>query len=206
MRTHIFTSYIPLLALLCSTSVIAQNATLTLGPESTLWIDGTSNKSDWTVTATDVAGTLELDESGIPSQATVTVAADKIESNKSKIMDRLMYRALKSDAHPVITYTLKAARTAGEGSDSLSTEGEVRVAGITKGAVMNVEWQLLDDGAVRVHGTHPMKMTDHGMKPPTAMFGALHTANEVVVHFDVVFVGTADNSGLEQTSAAAPGR
>ena len=76
-------------------------------------------------------------------------------------------------------------------SDSIMTSGEVRVAGVTKAAAMQVLFQSSDDGTVRVVGSHPMKMSDHGMKPPTAMFGALHTGNEVVVHFDVVFVPDA---------------
>ena len=167
-------------------SSVAQSNELELGPESKLWIDGTSNKSDWTVTATEMSGTLVLDADGNPAQATVSVAADKIESNKSKIMDRLMYRALKTQAHPIITYTLTSVAGADE-VDSLSTSGEVEVAGVKQSAPLKVEWLSEDAGAGRVRGSHAMKMSDHGMKPPTAMFGALHTANEVTVHFDVVF-------------------
>jgi len=31
-------------------------------------------------------------------------------------------------------------------------------------------------------------MSDYGMQPPTAMFGALRTGDDVTVHFDVAFV------------------
>jgi hypothetical protein len=36
-------------------------------------------------------------------------------------------------------------------------------------------------------------MTDFALKPPTAMFGALRTGDEVVVNFDVVATQAAAN-------------
>ncbi len=186
MLTALRSSLIVLLALWTTATAVAQPTQLSIGPDSKLWIDGTSNKSDWTVTASELAGTLTLDADGMPSAATVQVDATKIESNKSKIMDRLMYRALKTQEHPTITYTLMSA--SGPQADTLSAQGEVRVAGVTRAATLHVEWMSEDGGRVRIRGSHPMKMSDHGMKPPTAMFGALHTADDVVVSFDVVFV------------------
>ena len=180
------------LLLIGSSAAFAQSSDLVLGPDSKLWIDGTSNKSDWTVTVTEMDGTLTLDDSGQPARAVVTVVADKIESNKSKIMDRLMYRALKTQNHPTITYTLTTVD--GQEGDSLATTGEVEVAGVTKPVPMKVQWENGQGGEIRVRGSHSMKMTDHGMKPPTAMFGALHTGDEVMVHFDVVFAPAASTS------------
>ena len=174
------------LALTCTVSLVeAQTTELVLGPDSKLWIDGTSNKSDWSVSATEMDGSVVLSDDGQPLQATLTVVADKIESQRSKIMDRLMYRALKTQANPLITYTMTAIE--GLDGDSLATTGEIEVAGVSNAAPLKVQWVAEEGGAVRVRGTHTMKMTDHGMKPPTAMFGALHTGNEVLVHFDVVF-------------------
>ena len=46
--------------------------------------------------------------------------------------------------------------------------------------------EALADGHVRFTGQHPMLMSDFGMDPPSAMFGQLRTADEVVVHFDLV--------------------
>ena len=185
MRFKTFSAAFLLLIFAISSIAGAQTTQLVLGPDSKLWIDGTSNKSDWSVAATEMQGSVLLDDEGQPIQATLTVAAEKIESNRSKIMDRLMYRALKTKANPVITYTMTAME--GSDGDSLATEGEIQVAGVTKPAPLKVEWVPEDGGAIRVRGAHPMKMTDHGMKPPTAMFGALHTADDVMVYFDVVF-------------------
>jgi polyisoprenoid-binding protein YceI len=174
-----------LLTLIPLSESVAQSSTLVLAPESKLWIDGTSNKSDWTATVTEMEGSMVLGEEGRPERTTLSVAAGKIESGRGTIMDRLMYRALKTQSHPTITYTLSAVD--GLDGDSLSASGEVEVAGVTKPAPLRVQWLNEDGGAIRVRGSHPMKMTDHGMKPPTAMFGALHTADDVTVHFDVVF-------------------
>jgi len=40
-----------------------------------------------------------------------------------------------------------------------------------------------------------VSMADYGMRPPTAMFGALVTGNDVVVRFDVVAAEEEAESG-----------
>lgn len=186
MRIRLIGVALCLMATAGSGAAQAQVADYVMGPGSKLWIDGSSNMSDWTVHASSVSGSLTLNDDGLPATAMVTVTADSIRSEKGKIMDRLMYRALKSGTHPTITYSLSAAESLG--GDSLLTKGELRAAGVTRAAPMTVEWLPQDGGAFRVRGSHEVRMTDYGMKPPTAMFGALHTRNEVVVHFDVIFL------------------
>jgi polyisoprenoid-binding protein YceI len=41
----------------------------------------------------------------------------------------------------------------------------------------------LPNGTVNATGMVPIKMTDFGIKPPTAMFGTLRTGDEVKVNF-----------------------
>ena len=51
---------------------------------------------------------------------------------------------------------------------------------------MNVRGEKLANGQVRLQGEHPLLMTDYGLTPPSAMFGALRTADKVTVKFDLV--------------------
>lgn len=43
----------------------------------------------------------------------------------------------------------------------------------------------LSDGTVHVKGVVPVKMTDFGITPPTAIFGRLRTGDDVKVNFEL---------------------
>ena len=156
-----------------------------LQPESKIWVDGTSNKSDWTVEATEVDATVSLDgESGVPSSVLITIPSAKMKGDRSTIMDRLMHDALKVDEHPTITFELLEAVASDDGS-SLSTSGNLTLAGVTREIQMDVTVEETADG-LRYTGSTPLKMSEYNIKPPVAMFGALRTADDVTVGFDVV--------------------
>ena len=63
--------------------------------------------------------------------------------------------------------------------DTLSITGELTLAGTTHALSFDL---VLADG--RVRGTAVVKQTDWGMKPYTALFGALKVADEVRVEID----------------------
>ena len=103
-------------------------------------------------------------------------------------MDRLMYDALLVEEHPQITYELISA-TPGAASGNtftLQTKGRLTLAGATKEIDMAVQGEKLANGQVRFQGQHELLQSDYGVKPPSAMFGALRTADKVTVKFDVV--------------------
>lgn len=162
----------------------------TLDPESKLWIDGTSTRSDWTVYADDIEGQFGLAGNGAEldvEQAQFAVRATEIESRKSTIMDRLIDDALMVEEHPVIRYQLTSAE-AGSAANTFDTVGELTLGGQTNEVAMTVTAAALDGGKVRFTGAYPMKMSDYGLKAPVAMFGALRTGDEVTVNFDLVVV------------------
>jgi polyisoprenoid-binding protein YceI len=66
-----------------------------------------------------------------------------------------------------------------ETADGLSVTGELTVRGTTRPIAFEL---ALADG--RVHGTAVVKQTEWGMKPYTALFGALKVADEVRVELD----------------------
>ncbi len=176
-----------------TTAVAAQPASYVVHDESKLWIDGSSNRSDWTVYATEMKGTFMMD-AGAQGDATIQnlrfiVPAATIVSRKSTIMDRLMMDALKVDEHPQVAFSMDEAsmkKAAKQGTFSSSVTGRLQIGGVTKSITLPVAGERLPDGRVRFTGSYRMKMTDYDLKPPTALFGQLHTGDEVVVNFDVV--------------------
>jgi len=48
---------------------------------------------------------------------------------------------------------------------------------------MDVGTTRLADGTIEARGEVPILMSDYGIKPPTALFGALRASNRVVVKF-----------------------
>ena len=166
-------------------------STYVLQPESELWIDGTSNKSDWTVYALEMSGHVKMNgtaEAPGFAEARVVVAAQEMKSKKSTIMDRLMHKTLKAPAHPEIVYALDSAAVVSsvDGVYTLNATGQLTLAGQTRSITMPVEAHLLDDGKLQLKGQYTLLMSDYGLTRPTAMFGALRTGDEVVIHFDLV--------------------
>jgi polyisoprenoid-binding protein YceI len=188
---RISTAVLGLFALLQALPATAQGLRLSLLPESRVWVDGTSNKTDWTVKATQLSGFVNLQLKNDALQIGAggfTVVAKSLVSEHGVIMDRLMYGALKTDTYAEIVYQLvSATATAGEGGKyALATQGRVTIAGVTKDVVQTVAAERLPNGTIRFTGSQPLLMSEFGMKPPTAMFGALRTGNRVVVNFELI--------------------
>ena len=165
----------------------------TVQPASKLWVDGTSNKSDFSVNASAVEGQFGVSGSGADisvASGEIVVQSKELKGGKSTIMDRLMYDALMVDDHPTITYQLtsadKATAAASDGTFTLATTGKLTLTGTTKDVSIEVTGKPQPDGSIRFTGSHPLKMSEYGMKPPTAMFGALRTSDDVTIHFDIV--------------------
>ena len=161
--------------------------------DGTLRIDGTSNKSDWTVEVTEMDGMLWLSESGIgfdPDSVYFVTRGGDMKSGVSVIMDRLMYKALKTDQHPNIVYTLGSSGICRTGSDDTlrwQTTGRLQLAGVSDTLSAIVTGVEEAPGRFVFTGSHTMSMREHGITPPTAMFGALHTSEWVTVRFRLVF-------------------
>lgn len=182
-----------LVATLASLQSVTAQERVDFLPESSLTIAGDSNLSEWTVTADSLYGWVEYaaDDQGNPvvSAVELHVISRQIKSNKSPIMDRLMYRALNADEHEEIVFDLTGARMyAGNdtGSFTITATGNLSMAGITHEINVEVEGTKTDGGGYRFAGSHEIKMTDYGMKPPTALFGSLHTRDDCTVRFEFI--------------------
>jgi len=174
-----------------------ENARVAVSPESKLWIEGTSNLHGWSCKATTLDAAVEFD-AAIAAQLTVAppkalkkvlvkVPVKSIKCGHGG-MDGNLYKALKADESPDISYILATFEAApGEAKDSftLHTVGTLTIAGMENKISMDVVATRLPDGTVKATGTVPIKMTDFGIKPPTAIFGRLKTGDEVKVNFEL---------------------
>lgn len=163
--------------------------------ESMLKVDGTSNQSDWSVAADSLGGWMEFstDSDGVPfiQSVKLSVVVEEMSGGKGSIMDRLMLRTLKASEHGEITYELLEAETnrvEGAAPDSfiIGTIGNLTIAGETHQIEMIVGVSMSEQGSIIFSGSHEMKMSDFGLKPPTALFGALHTKDDIVIFFEMV--------------------
>lgn len=157
-------------------------------PESRMWIDGTSNRSDWTVEAKELGGSFVIEGTNVTS-ALIEVPAERIESSVSRIMDRLMYKTLKSAQHPTVSFRLAGVTPMAAGADggvTLTARGQLAIAGTSKEVSFPVTGRREGADGWRFAGQLTMLLTDFGMDPPTALFGALHTGDQVTIRFDVL--------------------
>ena len=194
-RTH-FAS-VALLALVATSAAAQETARVAVAPESKLWIDGTSNLHDWSCKATTLEAAVEIDPAAAaelsvaPPKALkrvqVKVPVKSLKCNHNG-MDGNVYKALKANDSPEISYIMATFEAVpGEAKDSftLHTVGTLTIAGKQNKLTMDVLATRMPDGSVKATGVVPIKMTDYGIKPPTAIFGRLKTGDDVKVSFEL---------------------
>jgi polyisoprenoid-binding protein YceI len=195
--TRIHIAAVALLALLGTAAGAQETARVAVAPSSKLWIEGTSNLHGWSCKAEKMDATIDLDAvaaaqlTSAPPKALKRVQV-KVPVKSLKCghggMDDNLYKALGADASPDISYIMATFQAVpGDVTDSftLKTVGTLTIAGKANPLAMDVVATRLPDGSVKATGTVPIKMTDFGIKPPTAIFGRLKTGDEVKVNFEL---------------------
>jgi polyisoprenoid-binding protein YceI len=191
-RTYIAAA--ALLGVLAGTGAAQATARVAVSPDSKLWIEGTSNLHSWSCKAEKFDAAIELDPAAVGQLAIATPKVLKRVEVKVPVkalkcghggMDDNLYKALKADETPDISYILATFEAAPGEADAftLKTNGTLAIAGKENKLTMDVVATRLLDGTVKATGVVPIKMTDFGIKPPTAMFGTLRTGDEVKVNF-----------------------
>ena len=106
------------------------------------------------------------------------------------MMERDMNRAMRAEIHPTIEFRFTGLR-GGVHHDIDANTYSVRVAGdlVLAGARRTVELTItasrLDANRFRIEAQLPLRMTDFGIAPPTALFGMVKARDELVVRFDM---------------------
>jgi polyisoprenoid-binding protein YceI len=175
-------------------SASAQSVRLAVGPDSKLWIEGGSNLHGWSCKASSIDAMIEVDEAFLKSTSPTLLKKLQVKVPVRNLkcghggMDNNLYKALKADDVPEISYILGTFDVVAGALDSFTVKsvGTLKVAGTEKTVNMDVTASKLADGSVRAEGELPLLMTDFGVKPPTAMFGTLRTDNKIIVKFSLL--------------------
>jgi polyisoprenoid-binding protein YceI len=199
-RNLILRSALAVAAVFTGSIVLAQ-APLAL-TTSKITIAGTSNVHDYTATTTQAKVTnVQLGDAGPGAtfwddvqkpgglQAfDVTVPALTLKSNKDGL-DKNMFKALKTDKHPEITFSMKRMEGA---PGALKAIGTLNVAGVARDVVLPLKTTRKGD-ALAVSGELDVLMTDYGIAPPKALMGMVKADPKIKITFDVLLGVTATN-------------
>jgi polyisoprenoid-binding protein YceI len=168
--------------------------TYTIAKGYTVIIHGTSNLHNWTETVGTVTGSSSVswnsDGTFNMEALTIKIEVHSIKSSEGGAMNNNTYKALKADADPEITFTLttplKSIKTA-TSAITISANGNMTIAGVTKPVIMQVKASMPQKGTMEFEGIQAIKMTDYGVNPPTALFGALKTGDDITITFKTDF-------------------
>lgn len=214
IRTRLMTASFALAAAIPSIAA-GQEGAMTVRPESRVILEGSSNIAGWacrtgafeaTIGAAPRFTSASLVTLSRPlSRVAVRIPVLSLKCGHGR-MNQDLYRTLRASEYPDITYVLDSYVVRTPASDSATfaalTVGDITVAGVTRRVEVPITaepWQ----GGVRGKGTVKLKMTDFGVKPPVAFFGAIRSRNEIEVTFEVVLERSVVVA-LARTSAVWP--
>ncbi|MEX0685826.1 MAG: YceI family protein [Balneolales bacterium] len=180
-------------------SAVGQSTSYTIADGSQIIVEGTSTVHDWTAEVKEIESNVEFDsgenEFSI-SDASIVFKVEDMESGKRR-MNRLMHSALDEGDHPIITFRLNPNETSTNVSSegiAVTAAGTVNIAGVEQDIMVDLEGQLLPNNEVRFSGSKELTMSDFEVDPPTAMLGTIRTADDIIVHFDLLYAPTDDNA------------
>jgi polyisoprenoid-binding protein YceI len=196
MRKSSYTALVAALVLAPATVAWTTSAnTLTLQPESKLWVTGTSNVRDFECAATaltidvlSVPGAVAViaaGEKGVTSVA-VRVPAAQLDCKNGK-MNSHMQKALKSAESPEIAFDLTSYELAAVATGvKVTLTGDLTLGGTKKPITIKADVSPADGDALKVTGTKDITLSEFGLKAPTLMMGTLKVSDVVQVHFDLL--------------------
>jgi polyisoprenoid-binding protein YceI len=170
--------------------------TVRMQPATRLWVSGTSTVRSFECAAKTFDATIEANASTVVTDVlagdkSVTAVEVKVLAAqldcKSDKMNEHMLKALKAKEFAQILFRLDsyALERAGDGTHARLT-GTLTLGGVTRSISMPAVVSPGADGALRVAGAYPLRMTEFGLQPPKLMLGALKVNELVTVNFDLV--------------------
>jgi len=195
-------------AILILSTIPAQAAvSLTLSPESHVYLTGTSTLHPYasTSTLTQIIAVLapgNVAEATAPAPAVlvdiarrapfqkfeVTIPVKGLKSGES-VLDKNMYKALKAGDAPEIRFVLghyEAQPVTSDNSLPYKASGQLSIAGVQKDVVLTGTARPGPDALV-MDGQYELRMSDYEIKPPKLLLGAIKVADPVTIHFHLLF-------------------
>lgn len=167
----------------------AQSAKIAVVPASSITVDGTSNVHEWHLTSAKFTTSIEMatpvEAAAKVQSVTLTLPVTTLKSGKDGL-DKNAYKALNADKHPEITFRMtNYTALPGANGAKATVNGLLTVNGVEKEVTLaaNITGDAKD--GLKAVGTTKFLMTDFGVKPVTALFGAIRTGNEVEIKFEL---------------------
>ena len=166
-----------------------------LSGEYAVTINGTSNVRDWKENVGKVTGAMEaaINPDGSIGLTSIRICMDaqSIKSDMGRVMDNKTYEALKAGAYPEILFTLSTPQRLMPVKNCETTvpvKGWLSLAGIRKPVTMLVKTIEISQGKLQFEGYENLKMTDFGVRPPTALFGTMRASPDITIYFKTDFI------------------
>jgi YceI-like domain len=114
----------------------------------------------------------------------IAIAAGTLTSPREGL-DKNMYKALKVQEFPDITFRLVRFDLTDKPAGAAKAIGMLKIAGVEREVAMDITTKRTGT-TLTVLGRFNLLMTDYGIKPPTAMMGMLKTDPKVTITFETV--------------------
>ncbi len=182
--------------LLFSTTAQSQTSYKVI-PGSTIKVFGTSNLHDWNMTAGTFTceGMLKVKDGELQDVSSLSFSLPVTNlKSKEDLMDTRAYKSLKAAEFSKITFKLKDATMLPQ--QKLKATGSLTIAGVTKEVVITSAYVMNSDDTITFKGSKAFKMSDHNIKAPSFMLGALKTGNDITI--DILLKLKKQNNTITQ--------
>ena len=168
---------------------------LDLQPSSRLWISGTSTVRSFECSATSFEANVESTAGATAAVLAgekavmgveIRVPTERLDC-RNGTMNEHMLKALKAKTNPTIVFKLASYDLAKQ-SDAVhvTLNGTLAMGGAEKPINMTVNATEGPTGTLHVVGTHELRMTEWGLKPPTLMLGTMRVDDRIKIAFDLL--------------------
>lgn len=156
---------------------------------STIQVLGTSTLHAWKMNSNSIISTAKVNNNTQIVSSVFQVATNSLKSTEGSMMDNIAHKAMKMKNFPAIIFTIQSNKVNSTNKTGFegTVTGNLMIAGVSRPMAIPVNVTYLVNNMIKVEGNEPLKMTDFGIKPPTAMFGAIKSGDEVHVAFLLVF-------------------
>ena len=101
-----------------------------------------------------------------------------------KVLELARKEVLNAERYPSMTFDSTSIKPAAGGG--FEGQGTLTIRNVGKPATIRVKLEPQAGGALRFTGESKIKMTDYGLRPPSAGFGTVGTKEEMDVSFSLV--------------------
>lgn len=169
------------LSIVASSLLASGQTNLMTDSPSSFLVKGTSTMHDWESKSTSISGGAVLTTNGEIKDCKLTIPVKTLKSGKSGLDDN-MYKALKEPKFKEITFVQSGFEKSGNQNFIV---GKLTISGTTNTIKVPVTLSKSGNG-VTMKGSYKLKMTQFGVEPPSFMFGAMTTGDDLEIVFDVV--------------------